>query len=152
MGRTPPTHQDFCFTGSKGFTGFTFSSHLLLGSSNWGRNKVSPLCAMAMEAADAAPGEGLLSLMRALPTPQADDEERYPLGRDLITYQSPRQKRARLEARLELDVEATELGFQSPKRHRAPKALQSSPRVTRLALSICTNPMSHKGVSKIQPK
>ncbi|CAL1164745.1 unnamed protein product [Cladocopium goreaui] len=85
-----------------------------------------------MEAEDAAPGEALLSLMRALPTPQADgDEERYPLGRDLITYQSPRQKRARLEARLELpDVEATEVSFQSPKRrHRAPKALQSSPKV-----------------------
>ena len=127
------------FHGFEGFHGVHgVSSHLLLGSSNWGRNKVSPLCAMAMEAADAAPGDGLLSLMRALPTPQADDEERYPLGRDLITYQSPRQKRARLEARLELDVEVTELGFQSPKRHRAPKALQSSPRVTRLALSICT--------------
>ena len=99
-----------------------------------------------MEAEDAAPGEALLSLMRALPTPQAEDrdEDRYPLGRDLITYQSPRQKRARLEARLELrEVEATDVGFQSPKRqHRAPKALQSSPRVTR---------MSH-GVSEKQAK
>lgn len=114
---------------------FTFSSHLsLVWLSNWGRNKVSPLTFCAMEAEDAAPGEALLSLMRALPTPQADgDEERYPLGRDLITYQSPRQKRARLEARLEPDVEATEVSFQSPKRrHRAPKALQSSPKVTRL--------------------
>eukprot|EP00435_Cladocopium_sp_Y103_P033457 s1142_g8.t1 len=85
-------------------------------------------------AEDAVPGEALLSLMRALPTPQGDvDEERYPLGRDLITYQSPRQKRARLEASLELqdEAKATNVGFQSPKgrRHRAPKALQSSPKV-----------------------